>query len=844
MTKEKHMFALHKIHAALFSLLFIVLALLAFNARAALPDAGTSIGTKAVVTFSMGGIEGTSTSNLVATTIAHVYATEAVALNATILAQPKSDADMRFAISNIGNGEDDVVFFMRKFPMGIDEVKVSSVDGNGVPVNEVTLKQGEEFKLPAMARDQIRNVVVRAAVPLGAKENDDYKFDFEAKNKGKDIVSVTSTVRVVAVVPFDVEAGAPAILDARKEALIAFNVDGKSASSGYFELIVAKKSDLSRTAVAFDVMNEKISFDNNDIAAGKIAVGKDMTAFVVDTMPVNLRISFKMKIHVPNANIGDEYVMFVKYGAADANKIASVGSQLTTSTEVQISYPHTVARPVLEVTRNSSGNAVPATIEDAVSGNTYYYDLTLENKSTKAESFSLELNNAKAKSIRNMTFEDKNGNAFSSPGGSGLPETGLIPVGEKISFRVKVDLVHATPDATKQEIKVIAKSIKEKTASASAILLITSVKNIDPPAVTFFADKDLKQKITNVLKVPGRDNFASFYMQVEAPDVDKKNTPREYNIKFNQARTTFQMLTGTTTGSEFKEMKTAIGHGVKAKVFLVKVDMRNHPSVKETATATDVLGQVGGTGSIVMTKQAAVEFAEQGYAANGSADLDTVLTVDVINRGGGIDAGDYEVLAGDNPTAKDWKIAFSTDGSNWQSDLKLDAMIPLASQSLQVKITVPRNADAGISKSLNLVLRKMGQAAGGEKIESTTVVTVAIGKSQLEIVKKLFVVKDAGNKSTGKPLPSAFSVSTGDEVEHADSIWYQVTVTNPFDAPVAKNVIITDPLPKHSVFVAGSADAGSAGTPAQAGNNIALTVDEMQPNSTVTMVYRVTIKLK
>ncbi|HWZ48852.1 MAG TPA: hypothetical protein VNX00_11625, partial [Herbaspirillum sp.] len=412
------MFASHKILSGLLALLFLLLALSAFNARAALPDAGTSIGTAATVTFTVGNVQEKSISNMVSTTIAQVYATDIKSLSDTVPAKADTNADMLFAVKNIGNGTDDVTLTVSEFPTGIAIVKMFVADSSGVPIESTgeDIISGKGFALSGIPRDQIKNIVVRMKVPKDAQENTDYEFKFQAANISKtNPRPVNGAVHVVAEIPFTVKAGKNASLDDKKKTLVAFNVYGGTSVKGYFEVILAKKSDLSRTAVAYNILQDRIVFNSNELNKNDIKADGEKRLFTVDAMPENWNTDFKMNIEIPSAKDGDEFVMFVKYGKAEANDIAPAG-KLSTSTELQISNVAAMAKPTLLVignsatpTKNPLGNDALATIADAVSGGTVDYTLTLKNESKVPENFSLALDYISNQSIRNMTVLDELG---------------------------------------------------------------------------------------------------------------------------------------------------------------------------------------------------------------------------------------------------------------------------------------------------------------------------------------------------------------------------------------------------------------------------------------------------
>ncbi|MDB5990014.1 MAG: conserved repeat domain protein [Herbaspirillum sp.] len=838
------MFASHKILSGLFGLLFILLMLSAFNARAALPDAGTLIGTAATVTFTVGDVQEKSISNVVSTKIAQVYATDIKSLSGTVFAKADTTADMLFAVKNIGNGPDDVTL-TAKFPNGIDSVEMFVADSSGVPDvdTRAEIKAGKAFPLKGIPRDQIKNILVRMKVPKGAAENTDYKFELKAENKGKNKPQTAEgLVQVVAEIPFTVDAGTKVSLNADKEALVAFNVRGRTAVKAYFEVILAKKSDLSRTALDYKLLKNQISFDRSDLDQSAINVTDNKIMFTVDATPEQHDTNFKMNIKIPTAEPGDEFVMFVKYGKADANNTIAPEGKLATSTELQITNVHAMAKPTLLVINNSienkeniAGSDALATIAAAFSGDTVSYTLTLKNESTAPENFSLALDYISNQSIRNMTVLDEQGNKFNAASGAGWPETGLIGAGKTIIFKVQVDLAHATIKDAKPEMKLTVRSMTEsKTAAVTQNFKISTVNAIANPIVNFFSDEKLTPIENNKLKIGGLDTAAVFYMQVQAPSVSNNANSRDYEIRFDTANTTFQMVDGDQLGAPSSAMPVTFTNG-QAKVFLVKVDMRGKDTLDETATAVDVLGKGKGTASITLIKEQAVRFVKPAYAGNGSPDLDTLLTVDVVNPGSEIFKGDYAIALA---SVDGWEIAFRQNNDAWKETFALPPMKTGDAQPIQVKITVPKNASAGTIKSLNLVLRKKN----GTDIEST-VLTVTIGKSKLLVSKKVVVV-DAADSAT--PASSAFAENGQREIKHGDGIWYQVVVTNPIDAPVAKEVTVTDPIPPYSAFVSNSASANPAtGTASDySKGNVVLKVDQIQPGDSVTLQYQVKVELE
>jgi uncharacterized repeat protein (TIGR01451 family) len=804
------------------ALLCVILALASFNAKAALPDAGTAIGTIAVVDYEVDGQTDRSESNLVTTTIAQVYATKIDTFNGAV-GKAGEDVDIHFAVRNIGNGSDDVTLAVSALSNPIASFKLLSADSNGVAdeSNSKAINMGASFSRNGMARDQVHHFVARVSIPAGTAAGD-MKFEIAATNKGKSSQKNTAQVivKIVDDKHFIVEPGADAMLDDAQKTVLAFKVKGGTETgSAYFELSVTKKTDPA-TPVKFKVQDGKIAFNGQNIESSKINATDTKTAFDVDAVAARINTDFKMQIEIPGAKRGDEYLMHVKYGKSKAD------TSLTQSRALQIGYTHAMQAPLLAVTANSANaGGDHSVIADAVSGETVDYTLTLKNQSTRPENFSLELSSIAA-AIRDMSLVDENGNKFGAASGSGLPETGLIAAGKTITFKLKLALTHGiAADTAEQKLKLTVKSMTEpKTGAVAQDFSIAKVVAVQKPAIAFFADKTTNNAVT-ALTVPGRDDIAGFYMEIAAPAQSKAQ--REYQIRFDMPNTTFQTVKGDTMGSAMPAMAVKLGNGAHAGMFLVKADMRGLASLTATVTVIDVLSGQTETATITLNKEIAIGFAETGYSGKGAADLDTLVTLNVINHGRAIKEGDYVIAADVNA---EWNFAFSTNGKDWEKTLLLPKMKPQDKQAVQVKIRVPKGVKAGAIESLKLVLRKTGT----KQNEAEAFVTLSIGKSKLLIAKTVAVMK---NSAKG---PKNFVEKSTQEVEHGDTIWYRVVVTNPVDAPAAKRVTVTDPLPKHTTF--GEITTGAAKAKATS-DNVTMNIGDMQPGESKTLEYSVVVEL-
>ncbi|HEY4319324.1 MAG TPA: hypothetical protein VGN04_17125 [Herbaspirillum sp.] len=799
----------------LIGLLFVMMTLAAFNARAALPDAGTAIGTQAVVQYEIDNVQEQSESNIVFTRIAQVYATQIEIVDG-IVGKAGETVDIRFAVRNIGNGSDNLKLEMSNTAGNIASFVLMPADDNGAAdeADRKNMNMGEVFERNGIARDQLRRFVARIAIPDTAPTGD-LKFEIKATNSDNKTEKADVTVKIADSDAFIVRPVANVTLDKNKRTYLEFVVaGGAEVGAGYFELVVAKKSE-PETAVDFSVLNDRIVFGNDDIASK--ATDTKTVDFSVDAIKAKINTSFKMGIEIPNAVLGDDYVMYVKYAAKKDDTP-------TKSAFMQIGYAHTMAAPTLNVIGNSAASSNEhAVIKSAVSGDQLEYVLTLKNNSSRPERFSLELGQ-EATAIGAMSLADRNGSAFGATTGSGLPETGLIGQDETITFKLKVALKHGITAETAQKLMLTVKSLTEaKTEAVKQDFLIQTVVAVDKPQVQFLA-KQTDTHAVSALNVPGRDDVASFYMVVATPE-QSGATQRDYQIAFDSANTSFQRV-GDAVTSPASAMMVKVGNNANAGVFLVKTNMRGADTLDIAVTVVDVLSKQSRTETIQLKKAVEIGFVETSYSGNGSPDLDTVLDVNVMNYGGAIDAGEYEIHA---PAHGEWKFSFSLNGGEWATALPLPKMASLASQSVKVKIRVPMNVKANAIESLQLALRK----TGAETDNATVAVTLSIGKSKLQIEKKFAVVKKgaAGEKR--------FITESSDEVKHGDTIWYQIVVKNPINAPLAKHVQIIDTLPPHVKFDAAQ-DAGIQ----LKGNSVVMEAGEMEAGASKTMEYHVTVELR
>jgi uncharacterized repeat protein (TIGR01451 family) len=805
----------------LIGLLFVILTLAAFNAKAALPDAGTAIGTVAVVEFEIDGEKDQSVSNIVTTTIAQVFATK-IETVAGIVGKAGEEVDVRFSVRNIGNGADDLKLSIADSADNVKTFALMSADANSAAdaSNRRDMKMGDTFERKSIARDEVRHFIARIVVPAGTTEN--MQFVVKASNKGNKEAVENITVHIVDGKAFTVTPGANVTLD-KGQALVEFLVKGGTEpGAGYFELIVAKK-DAPDTPVKFTVQNQKIVFADQDVASSAITTdGTNVTAFRVSDIAVNTNTSFKMGIQIDDAKLGDEYVMVVKYAKDKSDT-------LTQSQAMQIAYGHTMLAPELKVIANSANpKASFEIVPSAVSGETVDYTMTLQNKSSRSEGFSLELARlANADAIDNMWMVDASGDRIGSAGGSGLPETGLIPAGQAVTFHLKVSLKHGiAADIAKQELGLTVKSITHpKTARVEQKFSIDKIERVQKPLIEFFSDMDGKNRVTS-LNLPSGDDVASFYMRVATPK-QSGAALREYQIRFNSPNTTFERVGSKTAVNPVSSMSARVGNDENAGMFLVKTTMRGVAKLTAMVKVVDVLSNQVEIAAIELTKGISVGFVKTGYTGKGSPDLDTVVTVDVINYGRAVAAGEIEMHA---PVDGEWGFSFSVNGKDWQENLPLPKMDVLGKQAVQVKIRVPKGIQSGAIQSVQLALRKLGS----DDNEATVFVKLNIGKSKLRIEKTVAVVKN------GAAGPKAFSVNSTQDVEHGDTIWYRVVVTNPIDAPVARNVKIIDTLPKHVKFAASAAGADQA---EYADGKVSMGIGDMQPGDSKTMEYSVTVEL-
>lgn len=794
-------------------LLLVILMLLAANARAALPDAGTAIGTAAVVEFVIDGEADRSISNLVTTTIAQVYANKIEAATA-LTGRAGEDIDIGFAVRNIGNGADDFKITVSDLSGKVTSFNLFSAE-NGI-ADEASGKprnMGAEFTKAGIARGKASELAARVSIPAGTVG--EMKFLISATGKQGKAGSETVTVTIADSKAFIVEPGNDVVLDDNQKAIPEFKVSGGAdAGTGYFELMVENKA-APGTPVEFAVANNKIVFDGADVTADATRTG---ATFNIGNVQANFKTSFKTMIEIKGAKRGDVYVMFVKYAAKK-------GDALTTSKPIQISNAHEMKAPTLKVTGNSANAASKFdVIDSALSGETVHFALKLKNESTRPENFSLELKNMDD-AIRSASLVDKYGNAFGAGSGTGLPETGLILPGKEIVFTLKVALKDGVTADGVNQLTLTVKSITEaRTAAVEQEFSIGEIAAFALPSIAFHTEQASDKALTS-MSVPGRDEVFQYFMTVAMPEGQGEGV-RDYEIRFESTDTTFERNDSRTL-SPASSMSVKLGAGAKGGLFLVQTHLRREDAVKVNVSVTDVKSGRTQLATLQLKKDAALGFMEPGYSDKGRVGLDTVTTVNIVNHGRAIKAEEYGIHAAESDK---WNIAFSIDGKTWHDDLMLPEMTARGKQAIQVKIRVPKGVSPGSVQSLKLALRKKGVQAD----HASTVVTLAIGNSKLEISKAVAVVKK------GESGPNAYAAQSAQTVEDGDTIWYRVVVTNPIDAPAAEHVKIIDPLPPHVKFASAKGNDKLVAD----GAKVTLEVGKLAPGDSKAMEYSVTVELQ
>lgn len=775
-------------------------------ARAEMPDAQSRIGTQATITFSDDKGEHTKKSDPVYTVVAQVHQVEVKVMNDKTPAMSGQNADIAFALTNIGNGTDDMTITAKNLPANVDSVTVFEADEGGRATSEAgqVISAGSgQFSLANMKRRELRNFVVRMRVPLTTKAGQELRIDLVATPSNADEAAKQFSGSALAIdsTPFTVTPGKSATLDDQKNAAVAFVVTpGAVAVDGYFELFMTKRNDPRR--LKFEVLNNEVHFDGETVDEKNIKKHKGQLSFeMIHKVPAeksSAKVNFNMRIYVPDAAQGDEMLLYVNYSKGkDTTVQPEENVTLVQSNGLLVSWPHGQADFSLAVTGNSIDKISDdfATVASATAGSDVDYEITLENNGSQADTYVFERLKSEGALILSVTAMNRNGQDEIRIGTNGLPEIGPLAAHGSETFKVRVRLVESRLTSTPQIAKFRIKSGTAKALpSKEQELTINTIVTGASASVVFLEEASATQPIVEY-KLPAGQNDARIYVKV----VNADPATHQYQIVSNKDEITlFPYVNGVCDAVAVNATGPV---GSEGKLFCVNADMQEQSRLDGTVIFTDIATAAVSEATIAFVKPGALRFAGDSYQAGGTAGLTADITVAMINRGGDVGQGKYEVwfdTTDSGSKTNTWKITFSLDKKDWIDILPLPAMDAGKSVPLFIKVEVP----PGVSEEEKWPLRVGIREPSATSNISLTTISLSLNVIDLKVLKQVAIVKKSACDAAA--VPSDFAASSAHEITDGDCIWYRVTVTN-VSTMTASQMIVRDPLPKHATYSAGMA---------------------------------------
>lgn len=784
----------------MFVLLFMF-AVYSSAVRAEMPDAQSRIGTQATITFSDDKGEHTKKSDPVYTVVAQVHQVDVRVMNEKTSVVPGENVDIAFALTNTGNGVDDMIITANELPQNVDSVTVFEADEGGRATSEIgqEISAGGkgEFKLAMMKRRELRNFVVRMRAPATLGAGQELRINLVATPSGVTDAAKPFSGSAVTIgsTPFVVTPGKSVTLDSERRAAVAFIVTpGADAVNGYFELFLTKRNDSK--PLKFKVVDDEVHFDGEIVKKNDTKANNGHLFFkMIHQVPGNKnseKVNFNMRIEVPDAVQGDEMLLFVDYSKGkDSTVQPEEGVAVARSNGLLVSWPHAAADFSLDVI----GNSIDTTSNDfsivanATAGSVVDYEISVENNGSRDDTYAFERLKSEGTLILDVTAIDQNGQDNIRVGTGGLPEIGpLAPHGTAI-FKVRVRLLEARVATTPQVVKFSIKSLTAKILPPKEQKLTINTVSVGAPAtVIFLAEATDTQKIDGYNLPPGQDE-ARIYAKITNSDL----AVHQYRIVSNDEITLFPFVDGvcSTVATSVTGMVDKNG-----KLFCVNVDMVEQSQLAGEVRFTDIVTNAEKVATILIVKPGAVRFASDSYSAGGAAGLTSDVTVAMINRGGDTNADKYEVwfdTADSESKTKNWELKFSLDKKDWFKTLSLPAMDAGVTVPLFIKIEVP----PGVNEDEKWPLRVGIREQNAESNISLTIISLSLNVIDLKVVKQVSIQKNA--ICVAALIPEDFAAASAHKIAAGDCVWYRVTVTNVSTMP-ANQMVIRDPLPKHATY--------------------------------------------
>lgn len=813
--------------------------------RAEMPDAQSRIGTQATITFSDDKGEHTKKSDPVYTVVAQVHQIDVIVMNINTPVVPGENADMAFALTNTGNGVDDITITAESLPANVDSVTVFEADEGGRATSEtgqvISVGGSGRFKLALMKRRELRNFVVRMRAPaaLASGQNLNVKLIATPADVIEAAKSFAGSAVTIGNTPFIVTPGKSVTLDGERRGAVAFIVTpGTDAVDGYFELSLTKRNDSK--LLKFKVVDDEVHFDGEIVKKNDTKYNDGHLFFrMIHKVPGNknsAKVNFNMRIEVPDAVQGDEMLLFVKYSKGkDSTVQPEEGATMAQSNGLLVSWPHAAADFSLDVTGNSVDKASSdfSIVAKATAGSVVDYEVSIENNGSRDDTYVFERLKSEGALILDVTAMDRNGQDNIRVGSSGLPEIGPLAAHGTAVFKVRVRLVEARVAATPQIAKFSIKSMTEKAiASKEQELTINTVSVGASATVTFLAEATDTQPIVEYSLPPGQDD-ARIYAKI----INADSAVHQYQIVSSNDEITLYPFVDGVCGSVAMSATGPVGNG--GKLFCVNADMVEQSRIDGTVTFTDIVTTADSRATILIVKPGALRFASDSYSAGGTAGLTSNVTVAMINRGGDINKEKYEVwfdTLDSGSKTNTWKLKFSLDKKDWVEILPLPAMAAGATVPLFIKIEVP----PGVSENEKWPLRVGIRELRAESNISLTTISLSLSGIDLKVVKQVSIQKNV--TCTPTSIPEDFAASSTHKIAVGDCVWYRITVTN-VSTMTANQMVIRDPLPKHATYSDGMAtvEADDKVGAALQGNNIVTEPMALAINKKLVLTYPVQV---